>query len=154
MKKSEIIEQVYKVLLDYLTPTLSKCGVSVKKMPDDLTIDVQRGAMALVFVSGFNLPAIAGGISKRQTALVKVEAYVIVLAVSERGPRSASWVIGKAIEALDGKSYLNLPITLDSPSYTSNSEGIWQHRLPVSLTIPYSSGNIEVEQAANKDLDW
>jgi hypothetical protein len=141
MTKSECVAFVQDCLISLLQPVCTENGLSLKLMPSDLDVGVIRQAMLFVFATGYSTSSVTKSgspVASRQTGSLTVQAYVIVLAASRVGPRSAEWAASKAIEALDGADLGSTNLYTESMSFTSFKDGIWQYRVPVNVTVPYS----------------
>lgn len=157
MNKAELIDKAYDVMQGLLSPACVEHGLSYKRMPSDTDAGVIRNAMLVSFVQGFATESTLRpeAMATRQAGIVRLQAYVIVLAASQVGPRSATWVAQIAAEALHNQTYDGARVLVDSLEFTSFKDGVWQYRMPVAISIPYCSDNAEA-MADTKQLpvDW
>lgn len=150
MLKQEVVQHCYDSLSAIISPVCVANGLSFKTMPGDLDAGTIRTAMAVLFVPGFSDGSPANLIASRRSGLAKVQAYVLVLAASQVGPRSATWACSVILEALDGQQAYSMSVSCDQMQLSSFKDGIWQYRLPLTVTIPISTGNSEV----HADTAW
>lgn len=154
---ANVIEKCYEVLNELLSPACVANGISLKNMPDDGSTGAMRNAMAILFVPSASTEGLAKSISTRQTGVANVGAYVIILAASQVGPRSATWVAKIVTEALNGKQadHGRIKVFANSVQFTSFQNGLWQYRLMVDIQIPISSiSSDQTEVAPNKTGSW
>lgn len=137
---SHVIEKCYAVLNELLSPACVANGLSLKNMPDDGSVGTIRTAMAILFVPSASIEGLAKSLATRQTGVANVGAYVIILAASQVGPRSATWVANIVAEALNGKQADNgrIKVFANSVQFTSFQNGLWQYRVGVDIQIPVS----------------
>lgn len=148
MNQAEVHQFAYDSLLSLLSPTCVAAGISLKTMPSDSDISVVRNAMAVLFVRGYSNTAQANSsvMAVRHVGVAKVEAYVIVLAASQVGQRSAVWACELVITALHGKTINGAKVYTPGALFTSVKNGIWQYRIPVDFAVPTCSANSEAQE--------
>lgn len=162
MNKADCVQRAYDLLTALLSPACIEHGLSFKTMPSDTDAGVIRTAMLIAFVQGFDTASSTApdSMATRQVGTVKMQAYVIVLAASQVGPRSATWAAEIATEALQNRTVDGVRVLADSLQFTSFKDGVWQYRLPVSIVMPYCSDNAEAiadtdpVQGLDKRTDW
>lgn len=162
--KADVTQSVHDAITARLSPACVEHGLSLKAMPDDLSAGTMRTAMLIVFVPGFrdeSNTTSRSSVTEKQVSVLTIPAYVIVIAASQVGPRSATWAGRIAIDAIDGARVetggTKLELFAKSFQFTSFKSSIWQYRVEIDCVVRLSSDNLsakyDIEQA-NVQQDW
>jgi hypothetical protein len=157
MQKHEALTRARELLTELLRPTAIANAVSLKAMPDDMSAGVIRSAMWVPFAQQVSTESstTSARVADKQTGMLTVSCYVLVLAASQVGPRGAEWACGLASDALDGvrtghgtawPELAPSQVFVKSTDFTSYKDQIWQYRVQVDLQLPYSSDNLAAKQ--------
>lgn len=163
--KADVTQSVHDAITARLSPACVEHGLSLKAMPDDASAGTMRTAMLIVFVPGFrdeSNTTSRSSVTEKQVSVLTIPAYVIVMAASQVGPRSATWAGRIAIDAIDGARVetadgAKLELFAKSFQFTSFKSSIWQYRVEVDCVVRLSSDNLSAKQdieRANLAQDW
>jgi len=144
---TEISLYIYAKLSSILGPVCQANGISLKTMPDDADVGVVRTAMAVMFVPSLAVQSgtQATDFAARRVGSLNIKAYVLALAASQVGIGSAAWVTEVLVPVLSRARVDLLTVQVDGVA-SSFKEGIWQYRIELTLSMPYVSANVEIEQ--------